>query len=46
MAGLLQKPIDGTDAQRHHVQTRKAYLEVLLTIMSGRLYVVFLSDRE
>lgn len=46
IANLLAQPIDGTDAKRESVQTKKAYLEVLVAIMSGRLYVVFVSESE
>ena len=43
MASLVSQPIDGTDAKQEHVQTKKAYLDLLVNIMTGRLYVVFVS---
>lgn len=44
IANLLAEPIDGTDARLENAQTKKAYLEVLVSIMTGRLYVVFVSE--
>jgi len=46
MASLVSQPIDGTDARLEHVQTMKAYLDLLVNIMTGRLYVVFVSPRN
>jgi exportin-T len=45
MTSLVSQPIDGTDARLEHVQTMKAYLDLLVNIMTGRLYVVFVSPR-
>lgn len=46
IASLLAQPIDGTDAKRENIQTKKAYLDVLVSVMTTRLYVVFVSERK
>lgn len=45
LANVLSQPIDGTDAKQANFQAKKAYLELLVAIMTGRLYPVFVSSR-
>jgi len=46
MSNLVAQPIDGTDAKLESVQTKRAYLELLVSVMTGRLFVVFVSPRN
>lgn len=46
IANLMAQPADGTDAKRELVQTKKAYLDVLVSVMTTRLYVVFISESQ
>ncbi|KAF8309914.1 ARM repeat-containing protein [Clavulina sp. PMI_390] len=46
IANLLAQPMDGTDAKREILLTKRAYLEVLVSIMSGKLFIVFMSDHN
>ena len=43
---LLSQPISGTDDQRTHLDTKRAYLSLLNAIMTGRLDGVFTSERK
>ncbi|KDR76202.1 hypothetical protein GALMADRAFT_247461 [Galerina marginata CBS 339.88] len=43
---LLSQPITGTDDQRAHVETKKAYLALLNNIMASKLQGIFISDRN
>lgn len=42
----LSQPISGTDDQRAHVETKKAYLALLTSIVAARLQGVFISPSE
>ncbi|KAE9407804.1 KapM protein [Gymnopus androsaceus JB14] len=42
----LSQPISGTDDQRAHVETKKAYLALLTSIVAARLQGVFISPRN
>lgn len=42
---LLSQPVSGTDEQRAHVDTKKAYLALLNNIMASQLQHVFISER-
>jgi len=42
---LLSQPISGTDDQRAHVETKKAYLALLNNIMASQLQRIFISGR-
>ncbi|KAF9036225.1 armadillo-type protein [Panaeolus papilionaceus] len=46
ITSLLTQPVSGTDDQRMHLETKKAYLSLLNTIMSGGLHRVFISERN
>ena len=46
ITALLSQPISGTDDQRAHVETKRAYLGLLNAIMLGRLEGVFTSESE
>ncbi|KAG8906804.1 pre-tRNA nuclear export protein [Tulasnella sp. 403] len=46
VSSVILRPIDGTDALQAHEDTKKAYLEFILTIMTGPLYTVFISSRN
>lgn len=43
---ILSQPITGTDDQRAHMETKKAYLALLNNIMAANLPTVFISERE
>ncbi len=43
---LLSQPISGTDDQRAHIDTTRAYLGLLNAIMTGRLESVFTSESK
>ncbi|PPQ68668.1 hypothetical protein CVT25_012322 [Psilocybe cyanescens] len=43
---LLSQPITGTDDQRAHVETKKAYLALLNNIMASKLQSIFISERN
>lgn len=43
---LLSQPINGTDDQRAHVETKKAYLALLNNIMASKLQGIFISERK
>lgn len=43
---LLSQPITGTDDQRAHVETKRAYLALLNNIMASKLQGIFVSERE
>lgn len=43
---LLSQPISGTDDQRTHLDTKRAYLSLLNAIMTGRLDSVFTSESK
>ena len=42
---LLSQPISGTDDQRAHIETKKAYLALLNNIMASQLRPIFISER-
>ena len=42
---LLSQPISGTDDQRAHNETKKAYLALLNNIMASQLRPIFISER-
>ncbi|KAI0749767.1 ARM repeat-containing protein [Daedaleopsis nitida] len=44
--GILAQPVNGTDDQVTHVDTKRAYLNLLISIISSRLHTVFISDRN
>ncbi|KAF8910650.1 ARM repeat-containing protein [Gymnopilus junonius] len=46
ITGILSQPITGTDDQRAHVETKKAYLALLNNIMAAKLPGVFTSERN
>jgi len=46
LSSLLSLPISGTDDERAHSETKKAYLALLNNIMAGDLQGIFTSERE
>ncbi|KAJ7104182.1 armadillo-type protein [Mycena belliarum] len=46
ITGLLTQPISGTDDQRVHVETKKAYLGLLNNILASKLQGIFISERN
>ena len=42
--GILAQPVTGTDDQVVHVDTKRAYLGLLISIISSKLHTVFISD--
>jgi exportin-T len=46
IVSVLAQPIDGTDAKRSHVETKKAYLEFLIGVMNSSIYPVLVSERN
>ncbi|KAF8183925.1 armadillo-type protein [Pholiota molesta] len=46
ITSLLSQPITGTDDQRAHVETKKAYLALLNSIMASKLQGIFISERN
>lgn len=45
ITALLSQPISGTDHQRAHIETKKAYLALLNNIMASQLQRIFISER-
>lgn len=43
---LMSQPISGTDDERAQIDTKKAYLAILNSIMASRLHGIFTSDRK
>jgi len=43
---VLSQPISGTDDQRAHNETKKAYLALLNNIMASKLQATFISDSK
>lgn len=43
---LLSQPVTGTDDQVTHVDTKKAYLTLLNSIMASKLHGIFISERK
>ncbi|KAF8808727.1 ARM repeat-containing protein [Phlegmacium glaucopus] len=43
---LFSQPISGTDDQRAHAETKKAYLALLNNVMASHLQRIFLSERN
>lgn len=43
---ILAQPISGTDDQREHVETKKAFLALLNGIMVSQLQGIFTSERK
>lgn len=46
IAGLLSQPVSGTDDQVTHMDTKRAYLNLLNNIMSSKLHDVLISERN
>ncbi|KAJ7035025.1 armadillo-type protein [Mycena alexandri] len=46
ITGLLTQPVSGTDDQRVHVETKKAYLALLNNILASKLHPIFISERN
>ncbi|KAG6842293.1 pre-tRNA nuclear export protein [Blastosporella zonata] len=46
ITALLSQPISGTDDERSHNDTKKAYLSLLNNIMSNKLHGIFTSERN
>ena len=46
ISSLLSQPISGTDDQRAHADTKKAYLALLNNIMASQLQGIFISERR
>ncbi|KAF8071976.1 armadillo-type protein [Lyophyllum atratum] len=46
ITALLSQPISGTDDERSHIDTKKAYLALLNNIMSSKLHDIFTSERN
>ncbi len=46
ISATLSQPISGSDDQRAHVETKKAYLALLTNIISAKLQGVFISPSE
>ncbi|RDB26055.1 Exportin-T [Hypsizygus marmoreus] len=46
ITALLSQPISGTDDERAHVDTKKAYLGLLNNIMAAKLHGIFTSERN
>jgi len=46
ITGLLAQPTTGTDDQRVHAETKKAYLALLSNILASKLQPVFVSERN
>ena len=44
--GILAQPVTGTDDQVTHVDTKKAYLALLNSIVASKLHTVLISERE
>ncbi|EMD34072.1 hypothetical protein CERSUDRAFT_117585 [Gelatoporia subvermispora B] len=44
--GLLSQPVNGTDDEVTHVDTKRAYLALLNNVMTSDLHGVFTSDRN
>ena len=43
---VLAQPVTGTDDQVTQQDTKKAYLNLLISIISSKLHTVFISDRK
>jgi exportin-T len=46
ITSLLSQPISGTDDERSQIDTKKAYLALLNSIMSAKLEGIFTSESE
>jgi len=46
LLSLLSQPVTGTDDQVNHDDTKKAYLNLLNTIMASKLQGIFISERK
>ncbi|PCH42166.1 ARM repeat-containing protein [Wolfiporia cocos MD-104 SS10] len=44
--GVLSQPVNGTDDKLAHVDTKRAYLALLNSIMATKLYGIFSSERN
>ena len=44
--GVLAQPVTGTDDQIVHADMKRAYLGLLISIISSKLHTVFISDRK
>lgn len=44
--GILAQPVNGTDDQTMHNDTKRAYLGLLTSIISSKLHTVFVSDSK
>ncbi|KAG6820945.1 hypothetical protein H0H93_009181 [Arthromyces matolae] len=46
ITALMSQPISGTDDERAHADTKKAYLNLLNNVMSNKLHGIFTSERN
>lgn len=46
ITALFSQPVTGTDDAVTHLDTKKAYLALLNSIMSSKLHGIFISERE
>jgi len=46
ITGLLTQPVSGTDDQRVHFETKKAYLALLNNVLASKLQTIFVSERN
>ncbi|KAF9444820.1 ARM repeat-containing protein [Macrolepiota fuliginosa MF-IS2] len=46
ITSLLSQPISGTDDERAHIETKKAYLALLNNILAAKLQGIFTSERN
>ncbi|KAG9047337.1 pre-tRNA nuclear export protein [Tulasnella sp. UAMH 9824] len=46
VSAVITQPVDGTDAQQANAETKKAYLDFILSIATGPLVTVFISPRN
>ncbi|KAJ7903544.1 armadillo-type protein [Mycena olivaceomarginata] len=46
ITGLLTQPVSGTDDQRVHFETKKAYIALLNNILASKLQTIFISERN
>ncbi|KAG6873947.1 pre-tRNA nuclear export protein [Termitomyces sp. Mi166 len=46
ITALMSQPVAGTDDERAHIDTKKAYLTLLNNIMTNKLHSIFTSERN
>lgn len=44
--GILAQPVTGTDDQVTQIDTKRAYLNLLISTISSKLHTVFVSDSK